>query len=377
MFKLSELAKASKCLAVSLCVATFALSGCGGGGGGDESSDHPPEISNPSAVGATAEDAFVETPATEVTSVVTTPDQMDALAQEDPEMPMATSTPPSQPAEVVQPRADDVLVTMRARLPEEVAAGRLQCMGANITGSQAVSGVHGTAPDGSTHMKHGVVSNEPGANAAGRAFYFRLTKNDPNTSGATAQRCERYFNSTTQFIPQRTDIWFGVRTKVSEWDNNTYRVIWQWHDNGAGTSLLPHLAAMVNGRNLRLIAQFNNNTNPTTANTTSVLLFSTNQWQSKTWNDFVVKAKVDPSSSGSGYVQVWLNGVRVVNYRGPIGYRYDSPKDYAKIGLYHWNSATNSWRTGATETIAASYSGMVMLKGASRYSAESVRSMLQ
>ena len=132
----------------------------------------------------------------------------------------------------------------------------------------------------------------------------------------------------------------------------------------------------MHGRTLRIVAQFNDTGTPSRDNTTGVVLLSTTQWQPDVWHDFVVKAKVDPSASGTGYVQMWLNGVQVVDYRGPIGYRYNNPSDYAKIGLYHWNTTTNYWHPGAPETIEASYSSMMLLKDSANYNASMVRALL-
>lgn len=66
------------------------------------------------------------------------------------------------------------------------------------------------------------------------------------------------------------------------------------------------------------------------------------------WYDFVMRWKTDPSSSASGILQVWLDGVLIVNYNGKIGYTvYNqtvtpptgtpgvvSNGNYEKLGIY-------------------------------------------
>ena len=352
----------------SVCVLSaglaLVLTGCGGGGGGDSAS-----AESTGAVAASADsgsgDLLAQARVSDVTNVVTAGD--------------VTSTPPSVAA-AVQPvtlQASDVIVALRPGQVGEVSAGRLQCMGQNVNAASVSGGVYGLGAGGLTELKHGVVDDVSGGNSSNKSLYFKVWKGDPNTSGTDAQRCERYFAGASETIPQKTDVWFGVRAKVSEWGASTYRVIWQWHDSNAGAGLLPHLAAIANGRNLRIIAQYNDSGSPTRDTTTGVVLFSTDQWQPNAWNDFVIKANVDPSAQGAGFVQAWLNGVKVVDYQGPFGYKYDNPADYAKVGLYHWNSTTNQWRAGDSESIEASYAGVVLLKHREGYGAEFVRGLMQ
>lgn len=348
------------------------LAGCGGGGGGGSSADARettaavPTEENP--------DVLVQAGFTDVTNVVTSPTQSGLEAQ-----PSVSSQPPqqTQTQEPVALRSEDVIVNLRAGQPGELLQGRIQCMGQNVTASSVPGGVYGTGVGGLTELKHGVVDDTTGANTQNKAFYFKLWKNDPATSGVNAQRCERYFAASGQTIPQDADVWFGVRLKASEWDTSTGRIVWQWHEDSDTSGLLPHLAAIVNGRNLRIVAQYNDNPTLSRANTTPVVLFSTNQWQPGVWHDFVIKAKVDPRSDGAGYVEAWLNGVKVINYQGPLGYRYDDVRDYAKIGIYHWNTTSNQWRSGETEELTASYSGMVLMRHHQSYTPEFIRSLLQ
>lgn len=350
------------------------LAGCGGGGGGGSSADARettaavPTEENP--------DVLVQAGFTNVTNVVTSPTHSGLESQPSVSAQPLQSTQ-TQAQEPVAVRSEDVIVNIRADQPSEVMQGRIQCMGQNVAPSSVPGGIYGTGVGGLTELKHGVVDDTSGANAQNKAFYFKLWKNDPNTAGASAQRCERLFGAAGQTMPQQTELWFGVRLKASEWDVNTRRILWQWHESSETPGLSPHLSAMVHGRNLRIIAQYNDNQSLSREGTTSVVLFSTNQWQPDAWHDFVVKARVDPAAGGLGYVEAWLNGVKVVNYQGPIGYRYQSPRDYAKFGIYHWNSESNQWRSGETEELAASYSGMVLMRHHQTYTPEFIRSLLQ
>ena len=50
------------------------------------------------------------------------------------------------------------------------------------------------------------------------------------------------------------------------------------------------------------------------------------------WNHLVYHLRLTPKPDG--FLQAWLNGRQVVDYRGPIGYADDVDSVYFKIGLY-------------------------------------------
>lgn len=235
-------------------------------------------------------------------------------------------------------------------------------MAQNLAGSDVGAGVFGLSAGGvANELKHGSVWDATGI-ASGSAYLFRVSKNDPPTAGPAAQRSERYFNAAGQTIPQQTDIWFAVRIKASQWDAETRRIIWQWHEDSPVDGLSPHLSATVNGNRMRLIVLHNENATLTPANTTQAVIYTDESWRPGDWYDFVIKARVDPRQTGAGYVKAWINGALVANYVGPVGYLYDNPADYAKVGIYHWNSETNQWRAGAPETIETRVAATVLLR---------------
>lgn len=252
------------------------------------------------------------------------------------------------------------MVGLRADEASLVNTGRVQVMGQNILGSEVGSGIFGLGSSGEMELKHGIVIDNTTPSRS--SFVFRVWKNDPNTSGASAQRSERYFSGPGQIIPQNEDIWFAVRVKASEWDFDTRRIIWQWHEGSSVSGLSPHISATINGNRLRIIVLHNSNEILTSANTSQEIIYTDNNWKANEWYDFVIKARVDPNANGSGYVKVWINGSLVANYNGPFGYKYENPVDYAKVGIYHWNSTTNQWRDGAPDTIESRVSAMVILR---------------
>lgn len=273
--------------------------------------------------------------------------------------------------------AVELMVGLRADEASLVNSGRVQVMGQNIFGSDVGAGVFGPGAGGVTELKHGVVTDETVGTASGSVFLFRVRRDDPPTSGPAAQRSERYFSGSGQTIPQQTDVWFAVRVKASAWDTDTRRIIWQWHEDSPVSGLSPHLSATINGNRLRLIVLHNDNETLTSANTTQQVIYTDDNWQPDAWYDFVIKARVDPAAEGAGYVKAWINGALAADYVGPVGYRQESPEDYAKVGIYHWNSEANQWRDGAPDVVETRVAAMVLLMDQSGVDHLSVRRLLR
>lgn len=73
------------------------------------------------------------------------------------------------------------------------------------------------------------------------------------------------------------------------------------------------------------------------------LLFVDHDFQRGCWYHFVYRVRYTPTAEG--LLQVWRNGDKVVDYRGPVGY-FDPIGPYLKFGIY---------RYPAPETLAARY----------------------
>jgi hypothetical protein len=63
-----------------------------------------------------------------------------------------------------------------------------------------------------------------------------------------------------------------------------------------------------------------------------VVLFEEKSDMRGRWNHLVYHLKLVPNPEG--FLQAWLNGRQVVDYRGPLGYPDDLDGVYFKIGLY-------------------------------------------
>ncbi|WP_374077307.1 polysaccharide lyase [Bdellovibrio bacteriovorus] len=61
------------------------------------------------------------------------------------------------------------------------------------------------------------------------------------------------------------------------------------------------------------------------------ILFSQSA-QFEKWTRWRIRAFWSPTAKGS--LEVWMNGKRIVRYRGPIGYAHDITAPYFKLGIY-------------------------------------------
>lgn len=84
---------------------------------------------------------------------------------------------------------------------------------------------------------------------------------------------------------------------------------------------------------------------------TRTLYTDTHNIQRGHWYDIKITIKFDPF--GNGMLDVWRDGVQLVDYSGPLGYN-DSTGPYWKEGIY---------RQGSSETMAVNYSGFTLVKG--------------
>jgi hypothetical protein len=46
------------------------------------------------------------------------------------------------------------------------------------------------------------------------------------------------------------------------------------------------------------------------------------------------------NTSGSGFLQVWMDGNQIANHQGNLGFNTPGYKDYAKFGYYNWNGSS-------------------------------------
>jgi len=150
----------------------------------------------------------------------------------------------------------------------------------------------------------------------------------PNTMGGN-ERSEIMLNgpNNQDKIPYSTDVWqgFSVYIDPSYQPNGSYRfnIIAQWHTSTGGHSPILSLQYIYGG-------DFYIGIRSKEGPSRDIKIGTPEKGK---WYDFIFNTRFDYHLPGSGYVRVWMNGSRVLNYSGPVGYDYDIGP-YLKMGIY-------------------------------------------
>jgi hypothetical protein len=191
------------------------------------------------------------------------------------------------------------------------------------------SGIHGTTlPTGET-LRLGKVTDPK--NSSRKALAFQVVRSDPLTSSGI--RSELSFR---KIVDMGKVYWIAVAVYIYDWgtlpssDDALFGT--QLHADDAANSGGPSIGIYTSqtGRHFKCRARYNETTNPDKAVTKWLEEYPLPFGQ---WLDFVLKFKL--STSGNGFLKVWMNNQQIANYSGSLGY-VNSPKDYPKFGYYNW-----------------------------------------
>jgi len=92
------------------------------------------------------------------------------------------------------------------------------------------------------------------------------------------------------------------------------------------------------GRTFRVQARYSESATPSSSNSVSVK-HAEYPIPFRRWTDFVLKFK--QNTSGNGFLQVWMDGQMIADYKGSLGYN-TGYTDYAKFGYYNWTASAMS-----------------------------------
>lgn len=201
------------------------------------------------------------------------------------------------------------------------------------------SGIHGTVlPNGET-LRFGKVSDP--TNSVRKALAFTVRNSDPTTSNG-----KRTELSLTPNIEMNKVYWIAFSAYIEDWgtlatnDNALFGT--QLHQGNKGLVVggpAFGLYTTQTGRTFRVQARYSESATPSSSNAVSVK-HAEYPIPFRRWTDFVLKFK--ENTSGNGFLQVWMDGQMIANYKGSLGYN-TGYTDYAKFGYYNWTaSAMNS-----------------------------------
>ena len=200
------------------------------------------------------------------------------------------------------------------------------------------SGIHGTTlPNGET-LRFGKVSDP--TNSTRKALAFTVRNSDPTTSNG-----KRTELSLTPNIEMNKVYWIAFSAYIEDWgtlatnDNALFGS--QLHQGnkslvvgGPAFGLYTTQA----GRTFRVQARYSESSTPSSSNAVSVK-HAEYPIPFRRWTDFVLKFK--ENTSGNGFLQVWMDGQMIADYKGSLGYN-TGYTDYAKFGYYNWTASAMS-----------------------------------
>jgi hypothetical protein len=257
--------------------------------------------------------------------------------------------------------SSDILGRASAELPFSRQSGyTAQVYGTHTRAVQIPeSGIHGAAlPSGET-LRFG---------KAGNALAFQLDPGDPVTS--KSKRSEISFGHSIE--PDKV-YWIAFSVYVEDWGRLDPEDValfgTQLHPGDNGLRLSPVFSLYTAGAGRRFKVQARWSTSPTPARENSrTANYAERNLPFNRWIDFVFKFRLN--TSGAGFLQVWMDGGRIVDHRGDLGFN-TGRNSYVKFGYYNWSEAMSSSRKVLlrSPTIVADPAG-------EKYGAEQVKAIL-
>lgn len=180
-------------------------------------------------------------------------------------------------------------------------------------------------------------------------FRFEVRPGDQWSSdaskGGAAERAEAIFSNRLNF-DQTYSISYGLMIEPGAANTADWVNIGQLHgspDAGDYSSMAPIFAVQLMGEQMRIVSRADPNAISTGRVEDQILYKDTTNIIRGHWYDIKIEIKVDPF--GNGDIDVYRDGVQIVDYHGAVGYN-DAAGPYWREGIY---------RAPAAETLAVDY----------------------
>jgi hypothetical protein len=262
--------------------------------------------------------------------------------------------------------ASDFLGAASAQLPFSRQSGyTAQVLGTYTrAGSIPESGIHGPVLLNGETLRFGKVPDP--SNPLLKALSFQVHLDDLLTSNG--KRSELSFGRD---IEMNKVYWVALGVYVYDWgmlsSEDAALFGTQLHPGDHSLRLSPVFGLYTTGagRKFKVRARWSTSAQPARSNATGAN-YAERELPFGRWMDFVFKFRLN--TAGEGFLQVWMDGDRIVNHRGNLGFNTPGSNDYVKFGYYNWTSAMSSARKILlrSPTLVADPSG-------DKYSAEQLR----
>lgn len=165
----------------------------------------------------------------------------------------------------------------------------------------------------------------------GKVLKYILNKTDPVISSSV--RAEIQLDGTD--APETSERWYGLRYWLEKYDTDDgAESILQWHDSDGTT---PPLSIQIASGRIRIMQSFTSGNIPVDLGSTTI----------GKWINIVIHVKW--SNSANGLLEVWRDGVKMVN---KTNVRTNSKGgSYMKIGINKWSWAPGGGSSSATQRI--------------------------
>lgn len=232
----------------------------------------------------------------------------------------------------------DVVGRLSSRLGLAEQRWQAQCAGVSTRISNiAEPGITGVMTQDGTTLKLGRMNAPLDASSA---MAFRVNALDPETSGAS--RCEAAFHDATSRLPRGKTMWYAFSMWLDDWSTtykNDQQLITQFWPGDPTANLNPAFAIYVGGSTMTGVVRYDLNTVPSKTTAVEKQIFQRQTNFSRRWVKVVVQTAVSPRSVDRPFMNIWMDGVQVASYTGPIGYNV-STDAVAKLGVYKYHFST-------------------------------------
>ena len=172
---------------------------------------------------------------------------------------------------------------------------------------------------------------------------FEIKKSDPQIWGGNRTEMSQS-KSTTQ-----SEGWYGFSQffPVNYGSDGTGDVIGQWHDvpdAGEATNRSPSNALIASDDKLKWMVRWDADRIMTDGYSDGTIYIDLGKIPKGRWIDWVVHIKY--SHTNTGILEVWMDGVKVINRQNMPNAYNDEKYPYFKFGVYKWD-----WGNAATERV--------------------------